>query len=77
MSELVRINQNNGLPPKIVKSRKRKPMPAEPHGEVLFENVNDYIAIVDGRRIMFDKLTNLEVNKCNWPRIEASRCFNK
>lgn len=73
MSELVRIDQNNGLPPKIVKSRKRKPMPAEPHGEVLFENVNDYISIVDGRRIMFDKMTNLEVNTENWAKIASAR----
>lgn len=73
MSELVRIDQNNGLPPKIVKSRKRKPMPAVPHGEVLFENVNDYISIVDGRRIMFDKLTNLEVNTENWAKIARAR----
>ena len=73
MSELVRIDQNNGLPPKIVKSRKRKPMPATPHGEVLFENVNDYIAIVGGRRIMFDKMTNLEVNTKNWSKIASAR----
>lgn len=73
MSELVRIDQNNGLPPKIVKSRKRKPMPAEPHGEVLFENVNDYIAIVDGSRVMFDKMTNLEVNTDNWSKIASAR----
>lgn len=73
MSELVRIDQNNGLPPKIVKSRKRKPMPAGPHGEVLFENVNDYISIVDGRRVMFDKLTNLEVNTENWSKIARAR----
>lgn len=41
-------------------------MPANPIGEVMYENVNDYISVVDGKRIMFDKLTNLEVSKTNW-----------
>lgn len=52
-------------------------MPVNPIGEVIYENVSDYISVVGGKRIMFDKLTNLEVNTTNWPRIEASRRFNK
>ena len=77
MTKTIRIDQNNGMPPRIVKVRNKKPMPPNPIGEVIYENVSDYISVVGGKRIMFDKLTNLEVNKCNWPRIEASRRFNK
>lgn len=77
MTKTIRIDQNNGMPPRIVKVRNKKPMPVNPIGEVIYENVSDYISVVGGKRIMFDKLTNLEVNKCNWPRIEASRRFNK
>lgn len=73
MTKTIRIDQNNGMPPRIVKVRNKKPMPANPIGEVMYENVSDYISIVDGKRIMFDKLTNLEVNKTNWPVIADRR----
>ncbi|MEQ9810331.1 hypothetical protein [Streptococcus jiangjianxini] len=69
----MRIKQDFGLPPKIAKIRGKKPMPKKVIGQVLFENVNDYISIVDGRRVMFDKLTNLEVNTKNWPQIASER----
>ena len=71
------MNYDYDLIPKSVNLRGKKPMPEKPIGEVIYEHVSDYISIVDGKRVMFDRLTNLEVNKWNWPRIEASRPFNK
>lgn len=76
MTNTIRIDQNNGMPPRIVKVRNKKPMPVNPIGEVIYENVSDYISVVDGKRIMFDKLTNLEVNKTNWPVIANRRGIN-
>lgn len=73
MTKTIRIDQNNGMPPRIVKVRNKKAMPASPIGEVMYENVNDYISVVGGKRIMFDKLTNLEVNTTNWPVIADRR----
>lgn len=73
MTKTIRIDQNNGMPPRIVKVRNKKPMPVNPIGEVIYENVSNYISVVGGKRIMFDKLTNLEVNKMNWPVIADRR----
>lgn len=73
MTKTIRIDQNNGMPPRIIKVRNKKPMPVNPIGEVIYENVNDYISVVGGKRIMFDKLTNLEVNTTNWPVIADRR----
>ncbi|MFW5458169.1 hypothetical protein [Streptococcus hyovaginalis] len=73
MTNTIRIDQNNGMPPRIVKVRNKKPMPVNPIGEVIYENVSDYISVVGGKRIMFDKLTNLEVNMTNWPVIADRR----
>ncbi|MDY4510752.1 hypothetical protein [Streptococcus hyovaginalis] len=73
MTNTIRIDQNNGMPPRIVKVRNKKPMPVNPIGEVVYENVSDYISVVGGKRIMFDKLTNLEVNTTNWPVIADRR----
>lgn len=52
-------------------------IPKDYHGTILFENEYDYISDVDGKRVMFDKITNLEVNKENWKAIEDSRPFDK
>lgn len=73
MTKTIRIDHNNGMPPRIVKVRNKKPMPPKPIGEVLYENVSDYISVVGGKRIMFDKLTNLEVNTTNWSVIADRR----
>lgn len=73
MTKTIRIDHNNGMPPRIVKVRNKKPMPLNPIGEVIYENVSDYISVVGGKRIMFDKLTNLEVNTTNWPVIADRR----
>lgn len=73
MTKTIRIDQNNGMPPRIVKVRNKKPMPLNPIGEVIYENVSDYISVVGGKRIMFDKLTNLEVNTTNRPVIADRR----
>ncbi|MFU2180730.1 hypothetical protein ACMZ6Y_00345 [Streptococcus pluranimalium] len=73
MTNTIRIDQNNGMTPWIVKVRNKKPMPPNPIGEVIYENVSDYISVVGGKRIMFDKLTNLEVNTTNWPVIADRR----
>lgn len=73
MTNTIRIDPNNSMPPRIVKVRNKKPMPVNPIGEVIYENVNDYISVVGGKRIMFDKLTNLEVNTTNWQVIADRR----